>query len=412
MREGKWERKRFVGVELRTKTLAVLGMGRIGTEVARRARAFGMDVLGFDPFLTDARAKELGVQRCALDDAIAGADFITVHTPLTKETHHLLNAAAFDRMKEGVRVVNCARGGIIDEMALAAALQSGRVAGAAIDVFEQEPLAADHPLLQLANVVVTPHLGASTVEAQENVAIDVAEQVVNLLQGRPFRNAVNLPSLSAELQEVLHPYLNLGEQLGLFAAQWVDTPVTELDIQVCGPLAEQDVSFLTRTVLKGLLGFRYADEANYVNAPMLAEQAGMVVTESRQPHSRVFTNQLLLSLTSESGKHRIGGTLYNGFGPRIVEIDGYTVDAPSEGTMLLTNHVDKPGMIGHIGSLLGDAAVNIGAMQVGRRETGGEAVMVLSVDRVVPPDILRGIAAIDGIRRVRAIDLSRGEGEQ
>ncbi|WDL97847.1 phosphoglycerate dehydrogenase [Alicyclobacillus sp. ALC3] len=405
IRAGKWDRKSFVGVELRGKTLAVLGTGRIGAEVAKRAKVFGMTVLGFDPYLTEARAKELGITRVSFDEAIAAADFITVHTPLTKETKHMLGTSAFAKMKDGVRIVNCARGGIIDEQALADALRAGKVASAAIDVFESEPLASDHPLREFDNVVLTPHLGASTVEAQENVAIDVAEQVGLLLEGKPFQNAVNLPSLSGELKAFLEPYLGLGEQLGLFAGQWVGESVSEVEIAFAGPIADHDVSFVTRTVLKGWLGYRYGDEANYVNAPFLAEQAGIAVREVKQPHSKVFTNLLTLTVRSDKGEHRVAGTLYNGFGPRIVEIDGYTVDAAPEGKMLLTRHTDKPGMIGRIGSILGDAEINIGAMQVGRRETGGEAVMVLCVDKVISDDVLTRITDVDGIHLARAVDL-------
>lgn len=402
---GKWDRKSYVGVELRNKTLSIIGMGRIGAEVAKRAQAFEMQVLGYDPFLTEERAKEIGVVRVSLDEAIAQADFITVHTPLTKDTRHLLNDEAFARMKDGVRLVNCARGGIIDEAALVRALEMGKVAGVALDVFEQEPVKPEHPLLQFKNVVVTPHLGASTVEAQVNVAIDVAEEVGRVLAGLPFRNAVNLPALSADQKAVLEPFLELGEQLGLFAAQLVQGAVSELEIVYAGQLAEQNVSFLTRTVLKGLLGYRYSDEVNYVNAPFLAEQAGIVVREVRQPKSKVFTNVISLVLKADDGDHRVVGTLNNGFGPRIVEIDGYSLDVSPKGNILFTRHVDQPGMIGRIGTLLGDAQVNIAAMQVGRKESGGQAVMALSVDKAIPQGVVEEISAVQGITFVRAIDL-------
>lgn len=402
---GRWDRKSFVGVELRNKTLSIVGMGRIGAEVAKRALAFDMRVLGYDPFLTEDRAKEIGVVRVSLEDAIAQADFITVHTPLTKETRHLLNDDAFAKMKDGVRLVNCARGGIIDETALVRALEIGKVAGVALDVFEQEPVTPDHPLLQFANVVVTPHLGASTIEAQVNVAIDVAEEVSRVLTGLPFRNAVNLPALSADQKAALEPFLSLGEQLGLFSAQLVESPVTEIEVSYTGQLAEQNVSFLTRTVLKGFLGFRYSDEANYVNAPFLAEQAGIVVREVKQPKSKVFTNAISVKLNMDDGQHVVVGTLYNGFGPRIVEIDGYTLDVAPQGNILYTRHIDQPGMIGRIGTLLGDTQINIAAMQVGRRETGGQAIMALSVDKPIPEEVVAHIGSVQGITFVRAIDL-------
>ncbi len=402
---GQWDRKAFVGVELCGKTLAVLGMGRIGTEVARRAKAFGMRVVGYDPFLTEERAKALGIERLSLNAALTCADFITVDTPLTKETHHLLGRRAFQLMKPGVRIINCARGGIIDEQALYAALESGVTAGAALDVFETEPIPADSPLVGYPNVIVTPHLGASTVEAQISVAVDVAEEVGRVLQGQPAHNAVNLPTLSAEQHSRLQPYLALGEQLGRFAAQMMTDAPFALEVSYVGDLASQDVSFITRTVLKGLYGFYYSDEVNYVNSTFIAEQAGLSLQEVKQPKAKVFTNLVSLTLHAEDGMHRVAATLYNGFGPRIVEIDGYTVDAPIEGKFILTRHNDRPGMIGRIGSLLGDQEINIASMQVGRKDIGGEAVMLLSVDRVVPENVIVKIGEIPGIHLVRAIDV-------
>lgn len=405
LKQGTWDRKSFVGVELRGKTLSVLGMGRIGAEVAKRGMAFGMTVFGYDPFLTDARAQELGITRASLEDAIAAGDFITVHTPLTKDTRHLLNADAFARMKDGVRVVNCARGGIIDEAALIAALDSGKVAGAALDVFEEEPLLPSHPLLAQPNVVVTPHLGASTIEAQVNVAIDVAEEVCRVLSGQSFRNAVNLPAMSSEQRDYLEPYLNLGEKLGLFAAQWLAGDISDIEISYGGGLAQTNVSFVTRTILKGLLGYRYGEEVNYVNALMLAEQAGIRVRELKDSKGRVFTNLVTLAANSKAKTHRVAGTLYNGFGGRIVEIDGYAVDVAPEGKVLMLSHLDKPGIIGRIGTLLGNADVNIATMQVGRKASGGEAIMLLGVDKVVPDSVMEQIGAMAEVQQVRAIDL-------
>jgi len=405
VRRGEWDRKTFVGVELLGKTLAVLGTGRIGTEVAKRAQAFGMHVVGYDPFLTDDRAKSLGIERATLEGAIRVADFITVHTPLTAETRHMLNDAAFAKMKPGVRIINCARGGIIDEEALARALALGNVAGAAIDVFEHEPLSATHPLLGFANIVLTPHLGASTVEAQVNVAIDVAQEVGLILQGLPFHGAVNLPAMSGEQKSFLDPYLNLGEQLGRFAGQWLGQPVTELEVSYGGALAGTDVSFVTRTVLKGLFACQYGDEVNHVNAHYFAEQCGVTVREVKQAKSKVFNNVIQLTVIGETDSCRIVGTVYNGFGPRIVEIDGYAVDAAPAGKMLMTRHVDKPGMIGRIGTLLGNSDINIAGMHVGRREFGGEAVMVLNVDKTVSSDVVAEIQMMSGIGVVRTINL-------
>jgi D-3-phosphoglycerate dehydrogenase / 2-oxoglutarate reductase len=396
-KQGVWDRKSFLGVELRGKTLAVIGLGRIGTEVAKRALGFEMEVVGYDPYLTVERATELGITKASLEDAIVRGDFITVHTPLTKETRHLIDKNALEKMKPGVRIVNCARGGIIDEYALADALIRGHVAGAAIDVFEEEPVPADHPLLPLQNVVVTPHLGASTVEAQVNVAIEVADEIGRILRGLPFHNAVNLPAMSVQQKEYLDPYLHLGEKLGIFLAQWCDEAISEIEMTYAGEISASAVSFITRTVLKGLFAYRYGDEANYVNAPLIAEQNGISVREIKQPRSKIFTNLISLKVTGERGGHTLVGTLYNGGGPRIVEIDGYRVDAPPEGKFLFTRHVDKPGMIGGIGTLLGDLDINIATMQVGRREHGGAAIMLLGVDKVVPNQAIQRIRAMSGI---------------
>ncbi|MCL6455158.1 MAG: phosphoglycerate dehydrogenase [Alicyclobacillus sp.] len=405
---GQWQRKAFLGVELHGKTLAVIGMGRIGTEVARRAKAFGMTVIGYDPFLTDERAETLGVTRADLYPAVAQADFVTVHTPLIKETRHLVNADLLKHMKAGVRIVNCARGGIVDERALVEALRSGHVAGAALDVFETEPFPADHPLRSCPNVVFTPHIAASTEEAQLNVAVVVAEEVAKVLTGQPFQNAVNLPSLTAERQAYLAPYLALGEQLGAFLGQLERGPIGELEITYAGDLANQDLSFVTRTILKGLLAQRHGDEVNYVNAPALAKDAGLRVREVKQAQSGVFTNVVIIAARTAERTRTVEGTLYSGIGPRIVSVDGYRIDCDLEGHMVYTEHQDKPGMIGRIGMLLGAAEVNIAAMQVGRRDSGGDAVMLLSVDKPVPFDILDAIAAIAGVRRVQAIELPAG----
>ncbi|MFD1677388.1 phosphoglycerate dehydrogenase [Alicyclobacillus fodiniaquatilis] len=402
---GKWNRKRWVGVELRGKTLAVLGMGRIGTEVAKRAKVFGMQVLGFDPFLTEERANSLGVVKASIDEAVAGADFITVHTPLTKETHHLIGRERLSLVKPTVRIVNCARGGIIDEQALCEALAEERVAGAALDVFESEPLLEDHPLRQFENVILTPHLGASTVEAQENVAIQVAEQVIHVLMDEPFEHAVNLPSLNAQQKAQLAPYLVLAEKLGLFAAHIAQGAPSEMTVTYTGDAAGRDGGYLTRTVLKGLFGFQYSDDINYVNALTFAEEAGLRVKEVRESRGLVYTNEISISFVTENGTHRVGGTLYHESGPRLVELDGYAIDMPIEGNLLFTRHVDKPGMIGHIGTCLGNLRINIAGMQVGRRESGGEAVMLLTVDRALSSDVIAEIAKVDGISMVRAIEL-------
>ncbi|MCL6632690.1 MAG: phosphoglycerate dehydrogenase [Alicyclobacillus herbarius] len=405
MREGRWDRKAYVGVEVSGKTLAIVGLGRIGREVAKRAQAFNMNVVCYDPFLSRERAQELGITSLSLDDALAQADFLTIHTPLTRDTRHLLSAEQFAKMKPGVRIVHCARGGVIDEQALIQALREGKVAAAALDVFEAEPLPADHPLRQMENVVLTPHLGASTVEAQVNVAISVAAEIADILRGLPAKNAVNLPALSVEQEAHLRPYLTLGEKLGELAGQLYTGALSHLEITYGGELGDVAVDFVGRTLLKGLLSSRYGDEVNYVNARFLAEMDGLSLREVRQTKSKVFTNLLSVAVTVDGIRHSVAGTIYNGLGPRLVEIDGYPLDAEPQPRMLFTRHVDQPGMIGRIGTLLGEADINIASMQVGRRESGGEAVMLLAVDKVVPDAVIGEISRIPGIQQVSTISL-------
>jgi D-3-phosphoglycerate dehydrogenase len=400
---GEWKRKQFVGVELRKKTLGIVGLGRIGTEVAKRAHAFGMKVVAFDPYLTAERAKKIGVTQATLDELYAQADFITVHTPLTKETRHLINREAFEKMKTGVRIVNCARGGIIDEHALLEAIQTGKVAGAALDVFEQEP-PGNHPLFDLPQVIVTPHLGASTVEAQENVAIDVSEEILHILRGEPFKNAVNLPSIPVELQEKLAPYQTLAESLGRFIAQAAPGALHTVTVTYSGELTELDTAPLTRMIIKGALSYHLSD-VNYVNASFLAQQRGVNITEQKTSQTRGFTNLITVEITTDQEQRKVSGTLLNGFGPRIVKVDEYPIDVVPEGHLLLIQHQDQPGVIGRVGTLLGTRNVNIASMQVGRKQIGGQAIMMLTVDKPVSPDILAQLAQLDDIRSVREIDL-------
>ncbi|BCU81730.1 D-3-phosphoglycerate dehydrogenase [Polycladomyces abyssicola] len=400
---GEWKRKQFVGVELRKKTLGIVGLGRIGTEVAKRAHAFGMKVVAFDPYLTAERAKKIGVTQATLDELYAQADFITVHTPLTKETRHLINQEAFEKMKTGVRIVNCARGGIIDEHALLEAIQTGKVAGAALDVFEQEP-PGNHPLFDLPQVIVTPHLGASTVEAQENVAIDVSEEILHILRGEPFKNAVNLPSIPVELQEKLAPYQTLAESLGRFIAQAAPGALHTVTVTYSGELTELDTAPLTRMIIKGALSYHLSD-VNYVNASFLAQQRGVNITEQKTSQTRGFTNLITVEITTDQEQRKVSGTLLNGFGPRIVKVDEYPIDVVPEGHLLLIQHQDQPGVIGRVGTLLGTRNVNIASMQVGRKQIGGQAIMMLTVDKPVSPDILAQLAQLDDIRSVREIDL-------
>lgn len=402
--DGKWDRKSFQGVELNNKVLGVIGMGRIGTEVAKRAKAFNMTVIGYDPFLTEDRAKKLGIIHGSVEDIVLQADFITVHTPLIKETRHILSTREFEKMKTGVRVINCARGGIIDEKALYEAILTGKVAGAALDVFEVEP-PVDNPLIGLPQVVVTPHLGASTLEAQENVAIDVSEEIIKILRDEPFKNAVNLPSIPAHVMEKVQPYFVLGEKLGNFISQVTVGSIQDVTIAYSGELTEVDTAPLTRTILKGILSFHLGEEVNYVNAPHLAKTRDIHVTEQKSSSNKGFTNLITVSLKTNQQTRLVAGTLLNGYGARIVKIDDFSIDVAPNGYLLYVHHNDRPGVIGRVGSILGINDVNIATMQVGRRDVGGDAIMMLTVDKAVTAEILDTLGELTEIKSVIQIEL-------
>jgi D-3-phosphoglycerate dehydrogenase len=403
---GTWDRKSFLGVELRGKTLGVLGMGRIGSEVAKRAKAFGMQILGYDPFMTEERAEKIGVKLASVDEIVRQADFMTVHTPLTPETRHMIGKAQFDVMKPGMRIINCARGGIIDEIALVDAIDNGIVAGAAFDVFEVEPPADDHPFLTHPKIIVTPHLGASTVEAQENVAIDVSEQVIHILRNEPFVNAVNMPPIPANLQNILQPYFTLGEKLGSFIAQATDGAVTEIVVGYAGELAEVDTQPLTRHIVRGVLAHHLGSEqVNIVNSMHLAKERDVNIVVQKSHSSKDFTNLVTVSLRTKKEERVVAGTLLTGYGPRIVQIDKFTVDVTPEGNLILISHNDKPGIIGRVGTLLGTNDVNIATMQVGRQLEGGSAIMVLRVDKGTPKEVLDQLVSMPELNTAKEITL-------
>jgi len=400
---GEWDRKSFVGVELRAKTLGVIGMGRIGSEVAKRAKAFGMEILGYDPFLTEDRAEKLGVTLATIDQICEQADFITVHTPLTNETRNLISKPQFARMKKGVRIINCARGGIIDEQALIEAIDEGIVAGAAFDVFVEEPPKPDHPFLNHPKIIVTPHLGASTIEAQENVAIDVAEEVLHILRDEPFKNAVNMPPVPANVMAKLQPYFLLGERMGKFLSQMADAAPQEIIVNYSGELAEVDTAPLTRYIVKGVLSQHLGSDVNIINAMHMAKIRDVNIIREKSSASKGFTNLITVTLRSGRMERSIAGTLLNGYGPRIVKIDQYPVDVSPEGNILLVAHTDKPGIIGRLGSVLGDSNTNIATMQVGRKVVGGSAIMVLTVDKPAPKEAIEELSNLPDIEQVKEI---------
>jgi D-3-phosphoglycerate dehydrogenase len=402
---GEWDRKTFVGVELHNKVLGILGMGRIGSEVARRAKVFGMEVIGYDPFLTEDRAEKLGVKLGSVNDIAAQADFITVHTPLTNETRHIIARPQFELMRKGVRIINCARGGIIDEAALVEAIDTGIVAGAAFDVYEQEPPQADHPFLNNPKIIVTPHLGASTVEAQENVAIDVSEEVLHILRDEPFKNAVNMPPVPPTVLNKLQPYFNLGEKLGQFIGQTTEGAIKEIVVSYAGDLVDVDTTPLTRYIVRGILS-NQLEGVNIVNAMHLAKTRDVNIVIQNSNISQTFTNLVSVTLKTKNEERVVAGTLLAGYGERIVQIDQYPVDIAPSGNLLLISHNDKPGIIGRVGTLLGSNDVNIATMQVGRKVFGGSAIMVLSTDKKTPKAVLDQLSLLQELTHVSELTLN------
>jgi D-3-phosphoglycerate dehydrogenase len=405
LRGGEWKRSKYVGSEVYKKTLGVIGLGKIGREVARRLRAFDMEILGFDPYLKQEQAKELGIELVSLNDLYKRSDYITVHVPKTKETAGMIGAEQLAMMKPTVRLINVARGGIFDEVAVAQAAREGRIAGAAVDVFSVEPVTADNPLLGIPNIVTTPHLGASTEEAQVNVSIDIAEQIVDVLSGKPARAAVNMPSVSADVLARIQPYLTLAEKIGSLHSQLADSQIGEVEVVYSGDFADMPTVHLTRAVLKGILDPIIPESVNFVNAPTLAASRGIKVTESRTPENP--THSCLLSVRAKAPHYgrEICGTIFGRDDVRIVHIDGYRVDIKPRGSMLVTEHTDRPGIIGKVGTLLGDNKVNIAGMHVGRESAGRQALMVLMVDEPIAEDILRQIKQIDGMETARQVQL-------
>ncbi len=406
LKSGEWKRGKFLGVELFHKTIGVVGLGKIGAEVSRRALGFEMRVIGFDPYVSSEYAQKLGIELADFDRILEESDFITLHVPMTKDTRALIGREQIARMRQGVHIINCSRGGILDEAALAEALESGHVAGAALDVFEQEPPPANHPILKFDQAIVTPHLGASTQEAQVNVAVDVADQILDVLEGRPARSAVNMPSVTPEVLATIEPFLRLGEKIGKLHASILDGRLNAVEIAYSGDLAQLTVAPITRAILKGLLEPVLTTEGvNMINAPAIAEMRGIRVTESKTTESEDFTSLLALSVITDKGSHSIAGTLMGRRNLRLVRIDGYHVDMAPEGLMIIATHTDQPGMIGRVGTLLGNNRINIGGMHVGRQEKGSRAVMALIVDDPVPPPVLEQIRQLAGMENARLVEL-------
>ena len=406
VRAKSWDKKSFEGVELYNKTLGVIGMGRIGSELSRRAIAFGMRVLAYDPYLSATRARSLQVELVdELDDLLTRRGFhFAAHASLPLETRHILDAARLAKTKRGVRIINCARGGLIDEAALAQALQHGHVAGAALDVFEIEPLPADSPLRSAPNLVLTPHLGASTAEAQESVGIEIAQSIRAVLLEGTIRNAVNMPNLDAKTLAIIGPHLRFGEKLGKFLSQIAPKRVESLNINYSGKVNEVDTTAITRAVLKGFLQTAGGSEVNEVNAPAFAEALGLKVSESRLSAPGDYTDMLELSAVGEGKTVSVGGAFF-GATPRIVSINSRPVEARPHGVVLVLENTDRPGMVGRIGTLLGEHGVNIATMSLSRNQAGGTALTVLNLDTAPTEELLRDIRASEDIQSAQVIRL-------
>jgi D-3-phosphoglycerate dehydrogenase len=398
---GKWEKNRFMGVEITGKVLGVIGCGNIGAIVADRAIGLRMRVVAYDPFLSPERALDLGVEKVELDDLLARADFITLHVPMTAQTKNILSAEALARTRKGVRIINCARGGLVDEEALAAALKSGHVAGAAFDVFTVEP-AKENPLFGLPNVVCTPHLGASTSEAQENVALQVAEQMSDYLVRGAISNAINFPSITAEEAPKLKPFIALAERLGSFAGQLTESGIKEVRITYEGVVAGLKIKALTASAIAGLLRPLLQD-VNVVSAPIVAKERGIVVEEATRAAEGDYESLITLTVVTETQERSVAGTVFHDGRPRIVSIKGIKVDAEFGPSMLYVTNEDKPGFIGRFAGLLGDAGINIATFALGRDAQGGSAIALVEVDGAVPTDIVARIQTIQGVKQAKPL---------
>ena len=400
---GEWPKNDFMGVEVTGKTLGLIGAGNIGSIVASRALGLKMKVVAYDPFLTEERAIDLGVEKVDLDTLLSRADFVSLHTPLTDQTRNILSRERLENAKPGIRIVNCARGGLIDEVALKDLLDSGHVAGAALDVFEIEPPAKDHPLFGAKNFICTPHLGASTTEAQVNVALQVAEQLADYLVNGGVTNALNMPSLSAEEAPKLKPYMALAEKLGSLVGQLAHGNLEKISIEREGAAADLNGKPITGAVLAGLMRC-YSDTVNMVNAPYLAKERGLDVREVRHDREGVYHTLIRVTVETSQGPRSVAGTLFGNTAPRLVEIFGIGIEADLAGHMLYIVNEDAPGFIGRIGTLLGQAGINIGTFHLARREAGGEAVLLLSVDQPISEGIVKQACAVDGVKMVKALE--------
>lgn len=402
--KGEWERKKFTGTEVFEKTLGVIGLGKIGREVALRCHGLGMAVIGYDPIIAPEAAAKINIELVPLEEIFRRANFITVHTPLTADTKGLLNDASFNRCKKGVRVINCARGGIIDEGALLRALESGRVAGAALDVFEVEP-PKGNPLLRHSRVIATPHLGASTEEAQEKVAIQIAHQIADALKGRSFAGVMNGAVMQLTLREEVRPLVLLAEKMGSMVAQMAEGKLKRLTVGAAGEQALSVLDLLKAGVTKGILSHLQPDPVNYISAPFLAAELGLVVTEEREIEPGNYVALVRVRYETENAIREVAGTVFGRSGVRFVQVDGFRVEVNPEGTLLVYNNIDKPGMLAQVGAVLAKHNVNIGGVYLGRVAEGGNALTVMNIDGSVPPECVAAMREVEGVSSLRIVRL-------
>ncbi len=404
LKKGEWERKKFTGIQLYEKTLGIVGLGRIGTEVARRAQGFGMRVIAYDPFLRVEKANEIGVEAVTLDVLLERSDFVTLHMPLSADNKYILGRKELEKMKKGARIINCARGGLLDEKALAEFIRSGKIAGAALDVFESEPPKGS-PIVALPQVIVTPHLGASTEEAQIAVAVDVVQSLIDFFHGKGMRNAVNVPVVDPEVLAEIKPYLQLAEKLGLLTAQLIEGQILQVDIQYHGQAAERETTLVTVAVIKGFLTQILAESVNFVNASVLAKERGIKITESKSSTATKFSNLIQVEVKTDKKRTSVAGTVFAREDIRIVMIDGFDVETQPDGYMLLISNRDVPGIVGQIGTLLGSNGVNIAGMTLGRDVPGGQAKTLLKIDSHLSEVLLQEIKKAKNILDAKLIKL-------
>jgi D-3-phosphoglycerate dehydrogenase len=403
--KGVWDRNKYIGAEVNGKTLGIIGLGRVGSNVAQRAQAFNMEVIANDPYIPEERGERLGVELVSKDELYRRSDYVTIHTPLTDETEHLLNADSFAKMKDGVYIINAARGGCVDRFDLEEAVNSGKVAGAGLDVHEEEPPGKDYNLIDVEEVILAPHLGGTTVAAMDNVALEAAKQALMVFNDELPRTPLNVPRLQPEELKQVQPYINLAEKLGGFYAGWESSRIKEVEVIYRGEIANKETELVTPAVLKGLLDPVVEEELNLVNADVFAEKRGIKVVETTSSSSDEFANLVTLKINDGETTKQLSGTIFHNEGIRIVDIDGYDVDVIPEGNLLVTAHSDQPGIVGKVGTLLGNNDINIASMQLGRNQAGGKAIMIINIDQQLDEQLTEDLLEIDGMNDFSLLNL-------